>query len=298
MTDTSMGYFIKRVRTARGIALNEVDFDLSVSTLSRIENGLVETTSSRLGPLTQALGITFDDLTLNHVISVEHPDAWVGLADTHWDEATTRRLLKELQAMRQPETVNGFLDIAELVAARLLTIHDGLSAEFTKSELQVLNQYFMQLSEFTRIEGFIFQAIVEHVPSRLSAAWLAKSVAVIMAKWQAVPKIQIQQMASRLNRVGEHAILEREWVTADRVIEQAAQMSALLPENVTLQYNLVTVKKMRAMLAKPSAQTRAEFAKVIKTTRLLFSEATYQYLQDYTIQQGWMTAADFAPAPD
>lgn len=298
MTDTTLGEFIKRVRTARGIALNEVNFDISVSTLSRVENGLIETSSSRLEMLTQALGITFDDFTLNHVISVEHPDEWAGLADTQWNAATSQQLLLDIRAVRRPETVNVFLDVAEIVATRLLSIHAGASTEFTQDEQNVLNQYFLRLTEFTRIEGFIFQALVEHIPSTLTATWLARSTSVMLRDWQTMPAMQIQRMASMLNRVAEQALMEQQWQIAETMSAQAVKLSALLPENVTLQYNLVVVQKMRAMLETPNAQTRAEFAKVIKTTRLLFSEATYQYLQDYTIQQGWMTTADFAPAPD
>jgi transcriptional regulator with XRE-family HTH domain len=86
MTETkAIGPFLKQVRYVRGLHLDDLAGKVSRSSLSRMESGKIDLTSSRLDEIIQALGVTFDDFGYRGMIGLSLYNEWPKVEASDWE---------------------------------------------------------------------------------------------------------------------------------------------------------------------------------------------------------------------
>jgi transcriptional regulator with XRE-family HTH domain len=293
MINNRIGPFLKQVRLARKIKQQSIATTMSAASLSRFEAGTIDLTASRLDEVVEAIGVTFDDLSNFDIVDTGLHDDWPLIVDAAWDESVAQRILDEYAAMRAKDGANPFIELVIAVLSELIYVHANDAQRFRPEVLAQMDEYFLPLTEMTRIDGILIIISEDYLGSDRIMSWVEPKYRFVCAYSEQVSLAQKAQLASIICSIGEQAILDGNFQLSDTALDQAETVTAMVPETVTMRYNLRVLVAARDAVKMPSAATRHRLAQVVGTARVLFPAGTFEYLKEYTVEKGWARAEDY-----
>ncbi|WP_127848418.1 helix-turn-helix domain-containing protein [Lacticaseibacillus hulanensis] len=280
MTETkAIGPFLKQVRYVRGLHLDDLAGKVSRSSLSRMESGKIDLTSSRLDEIIQALGVTFDDFGYRGMIGLSLYNEWPKVEASDWEPEAAQRVLKYYESLKEKDFANPFLDMVITAMSELLWVKETGAKQFRRPAIQAMNKYFKRITEMTQIEETIIEKILYLVPSRTSVKWVRTQFDFTMANADQVQPKQKDCLLTMVCSTGEQALIEKKYDIVDEMLADAQTLASMLTENPTVQYNLRALAALKDVVVNPSPETRYQFAQIIETTLLLFPIETYNYMR-------------------
>jgi hypothetical protein len=266
--------------------------------MSRFENEEIDLTDDVVGTLSLSLGLDYEDLMIRGILKDSIADNWQYLASEQWDSTKVHALLVQLRSLEVPDTKNNFITTASAVIGELLRIHEHNGGVIRNEVVQLLDSYLKKISEYSRLDGILFSVCTEYIDVHVGWKWVSYQIngLALGSNKQAKPQ-QIRRVISFCAGVAERAALENRLVTMQDIINEMQLLRKYIPENANQQYSMEALQALCVYLGERSARSRERLATVMKAGAYIFPTDVHRSMVQYTIEQGWATAEDFADDP-
>jgi hypothetical protein len=259
--------------------------------MSRFERGEIELADDVVSQLAIPLGLDYEDLVFRLILSEENLEDWRCLASEAWDVERAKHLLTKLRLLQVPGMRNDFLTVAISVIDELLSIHAEGRQNMSSAVVAQLDDYLINLDEFSRLEGIVFSVSLEYVPLVTGWGWVKRQVR-MMSQENVEPQV-IRRLISFVAVVGERAAIEHQLNTMATIIDEMWRLDSLIPENAVQRYNLIVLDALYQDFIKSTLESHQHLVDVIDAGELIFSPDVHQSMMQYTVAQGWTRAEDF-----
>ncbi|WP_125571045.1 helix-turn-helix domain-containing protein [Lacticaseibacillus songhuajiangensis] len=295
---TELGDLVKHLRKNRGLTLQATSGRWSQSSMSRFENGEIDLTDDVVKELAIPLGLDYEDLITRNILRESSINRWEYLASEQWHTEAARDLLSNLKQLQVENARNDLLKTAITVVSELLDVHAQHRRIMHDDVVRTLNDYLSKLSEFSRIDGILFSVCTEYVPVQIGWRWVLHQIRMLepAGNMQATPQ-RIRRVISFCGTVAERAALEGRLTLMQSIVDEMYRLKTYIPENANQQFSMAISRALCVDLTERTVVSHDKFVAVLKTSHYIFPTDVHRSMVQYTIEQGWATAEDFADDP-
>lgn len=288
MTEDTINKFIYKVREARGLTLRDVSNGSNVSTVSRFENGQVDIAFNKLLDIQINLGIDLSDIQSRGYLYQFNDPMWGHLMDENWDNERTE-ILSQFINHRLSQTPNTYWRLIKSIVSELIEIHAGKKMVISESLVLELSNYFNRLNIFTKVDYYIFDAVIDYVGIEYAYLWI---------KQEYVRERTLQISSTYANNRLLDSMLsvlttDAEDKYSDKLVSCITELVDRTQLYVITRYNYEVAIAVKNVRQDRSHDNRKRLASLISTSKILCPSGFFEYFMNYSVNHGWLETSDF-----
>ncbi len=288
-----LGPFLKQLRQARGITLSDLSEEISTSALSRFENGKIDLTRSRLDKFLDTVGIDYEDLAFNGLVTDNDNLIVEGINGATYQREVYTQLIENFEKLRVPNARNPYLTVMIHALTEWVHIHDNPKHQFSEDVMNELIRYLRPLTEFTRIERTILNNILPLIPVERTWGIMKPKCDYALANLETISTDQLRGILGLVAKYLERLVDEARFDLFDELYEIAIIFVSKFPEDMIIRYNFMTNKALRDLAANRTKENRHQLARLIAATKVFCPPDYFTSIKQYTIDEGTLTEEDF-----